>query len=529
VSKGLQKKTSPHQLLDAPVDDSGKRVPPPHVVTILRSMSVDKDTGELEPATKTFRDVLEKAGKESQADQDAKRRGTTAFADIKWWQVIEEPVASIEDMYDLVDKWSRDTQAALLHGGFIGLEAAIAGRDEKGKPLTRWDGMTRKMLDTFRERDLYYIILDADHYEPKDPETIGEPVEMAEDWISNTLPGSMHDVSYIFQLSSSAYVHDWLGRQDPARVGKLDAHFVFMLESPVHLSELRAWAKSLKAAGAEVDISTVHATQVAYIARPRFAGMIQDPLPEGRIRLVSKSRPAVPASTFAIFADQPTTRAATPGQACATTAATAPSIKAPTSAPRVRALEARTTPTKVTGIGWPAAVNLAYPIDILLGDILAERYRRVEGSDRRLDFLRSITASLGSAYTKPGLLTGPGLATDIVREDWLIGSLSGSDRCSLYGPWAAWDLIRDERYGDLDDGATWVKESDRPSYKKMLTWAKADEMSGIASKLILKHLNAKDKEAIPYPTYQDVVAEYNRQAAIRFAKAHPSIAMAVGA
>jgi hypothetical protein len=83
-------------------------------------------------------------------------------------------------------------------------------------------------------------------------------------------------------------------------------------------------------------------------------------------------------------------------------------------------------------------------------------------------------------------------------------------------------------YGAFDKGETWEKERDRPSYRKMMGWAQQDRMSQIANRLILRHLNCKNG-SVPYPTYQDVVAEYEREGADRFARAHPSLARAVGA
>ena len=98
--------------------------------------------------------------------------------------------------------------------------------------------------------------------------------------IIHLLPAEFHDVSYHWQLSSSAGVFDNT---------KVSAHFWFWLTKPVPDAALKRWAKHVnKVAGIKlVDDALFQHVQPHYVAAPLFNGMA-DPFPV-RSGLVVKS------------------------------------------------------------------------------------------------------------------------------------------------------------------------------------------------------------------------------------------------
>lgn len=496
-------KKAKHKLTEAPVDAEGKRVPAANVVTILRS-------GRDEPATKVYGHVLN--------SDDAKDGlvGTRQFGNIRYWEVHEESFLDSEGLFSIIEKWSKDNKAAVIHGGFVGVEQIkdliIKPNPYRGKdgamvqpapfPAVDERGLVVRQLVAMRDRPTIYMMLDVDGWKVRDPDAQGEPMLMAEDYIRHNLPAGFQNASYTLQLSSSSFLIDCLGKTKKDKStgqyeepGLFKGHFFFVLDRPMYVGVMNEWVKLLKVNGMFVDPRTVHPVQVCYIAPPIFSYAddgndaidgefdridtrtqgIQDPHPEGRLHYVKKEMDAVDCSgidvvSLAAKADAGSRRAVVKsGRETAKLFDSAAadlgiSVDDAAFSRAVSRMIIGAAPRRQVGIEtergyWIGAVNRAYPIWDLLETHLADRYLHVGRG--RLTFLLSASGSAESAY--------------VCDDQQRIGSTSDSDLVSRSGgPCNAFDLMRLHFFGDLDTDLT-QKIQERPSYKSMLDWARKDK------------------------------------------------------
>lgn len=103
-------------------------------------------------------------------------------------------------------------------------------------------------------------------------------------WIAGMLPAELQDVSFHWQLSSSAGVFT---RE------QVSIHLWFWLTTPVCNADLKAWANSFNASssGLKIDTALFQHVQAHYTAKPIFEGMC-DPFPK-RSGLLKLARDAV--------------------------------------------------------------------------------------------------------------------------------------------------------------------------------------------------------------------------------------------
>jgi hypothetical protein len=130
----------------------------------------------------------------------------------------------------------------------------------------------------FEESPRRSLMIDFDKIEiGKIIDIINAPEKAVEKVIRKVLPEQYHDVSFVWQLSSSA------GTFDPP--GILSAHAWFWLDRPIGEVELKIWHR-LRAP--LIDVSVFGAVQPLYTAGPIFSNC-NDPLPQ-RIGLAIRKR-----------------------------------------------------------------------------------------------------------------------------------------------------------------------------------------------------------------------------------------------
>jgi len=118
---------------------------------------------------------------------------------------------------------------------------------------------------------LQWLLIDVDKMPLGSGPTLLEDVASVCERIVGRLPKAFHDVSYHWQLSSSA------GFTDPSLVS---LHLWFWLDRPIPDQELKTWGKwcNDKCRAKIVDTALFNDVQAHYTAAPRFVG-IADPFP----------------------------------------------------------------------------------------------------------------------------------------------------------------------------------------------------------------------------------------------------------
>lgn len=135
------------------------------------------------------------------------------------------------------------------------------------------------------EQGRCYILIDVDKLElPPWLTLVQSNVEAVCEHVIGLLPSEFHDVSYHWQLSSSA------GFGDPSQVS---LHLWFWLDEPVSDASLRRWGEFVNTrAGIKlVDINLFQHVQAHYTAAPIFEG-VKNPFPT-RSGLTAKGKQSV--------------------------------------------------------------------------------------------------------------------------------------------------------------------------------------------------------------------------------------------
>lgn len=184
--------------------------------------------------------------------------GTIAsYGETKNYRVEQVAVENIGGLSAALTKIERDPNAAVIRGtpnGNPDSEAAV--------------GMVRKISASFDDVALPWVLIEVDAFKPSvDP--VLDPVAAIDEFIAATLPPAFADVSFHWQLSSSA------GHQKNA--GVLKVHLWFWLSAPATSAQLKAWAQSL---ALPIDTSVLNAVQLHFTAAPLFEPGVFDPVPK---------------------------------------------------------------------------------------------------------------------------------------------------------------------------------------------------------------------------------------------------------
>jgi len=173
----------------------------------------------------------------------------------KWFRAEPTSVGNIRELSALLKQLERDSTALVIRGEPVnGLDLACA---------------VRRTKKNFREpaRGRPYAMLDFDKVEVPWHVDPAEDPEGAVEHLVGQLGPEFQDVTYGWQLSSSA------GMGDP---GRLSAHVWFWFDRDITDSELKDWAKTLSVS---IDQAPFNEVQAHYTAAPLFAPGLVDSLP----------------------------------------------------------------------------------------------------------------------------------------------------------------------------------------------------------------------------------------------------------
>jgi hypothetical protein len=180
----------------------------------------------------------------------------------------ERTAADIHSLYSVLKKLSRNPKAFIIRG-------AIRDHVDPSKKVYRRKDEKRWVDDAhFEECPRRWLMIDFDKVPLDGIDLVKAPGRTVRRAIKKYLPECYHNVSFVWQLSSSAGIGD--------DAGLLSVHIWFILDRPVGEGELKTF-HALKAP--DVDRAIFRTIQVHYIAAPIFEGGIQDHLPR-RIGLV---------------------------------------------------------------------------------------------------------------------------------------------------------------------------------------------------------------------------------------------------
>lgn len=196
-----------------------------------------------------------------------------AYDDAASFKVQELAVGSISDLSSLLTKLQVKPKKCVIRGKFVGAEKAEKGNVE---------ATFKRVNVNFDDQALHWMCIDVDGYRPGFADPVHDPVDAIQDYIRDCLPPAFQDVSFHWQLSSSA--------GQPGKEGVLKVHLWFWLETPYTSAQLYAWAKAL---GPVVDKAVYRRVQIHYTANPIFEEGVPDPVPV-RSGLYQGSRDDVP-------------------------------------------------------------------------------------------------------------------------------------------------------------------------------------------------------------------------------------------
>ncbi len=190
----------------------------------------------------------------------------SSYDETKNYQVNEMPVAGIAELSAALTSLETRTNSAVIRGKFKGEAAAAVIDADEHKP-----GLARKIKALYDDVPHHWVLIEVDKFTPVvDP--VLDPEAAITEYITSSLPAAFHDISYHWQLSSSA--------GHPSSAGVLKAHIWFWLSTPATSDDLKSWAKSAPGAGGMgLDSSVFNSVQFHFCAAPLFAEGVTDPVP----------------------------------------------------------------------------------------------------------------------------------------------------------------------------------------------------------------------------------------------------------
>lgn len=182
----------------------------------------------------------------------------------RWFEFEEIPVTDIENLYYQLAQLDRAHHSLIIRG------APSAAAREKDK-------VRRKSSDgTFIETPRRWAMIDIDKQPiPAHHDIVAAPEAAAEWMIQEYLPPEFHNVSCVWQLSSSAGI--------PGGSDAMSLHAWFWLDRPQGVEALKAF---FGAGGHPIDLTVFRTVQPHYVAAPVFTNAT-DPVPR-RIGLMER-------------------------------------------------------------------------------------------------------------------------------------------------------------------------------------------------------------------------------------------------
>ena len=187
-----------------------------------------------------------------------KKDGTISdFNAGKMFATKEAKIRSISGMYKFLDVFQHKADCFVIRGKFMGENP---------------DNTTRRKV-AFADQPLNLFCIDIDGFTPLAADPVLHPELAIEDYLSKVFEdGSFSDVSYVWQLSSSA--------GSKKNEGVLKAHVWFWSSEEYTSAQMRVWAKGINAKHPRsVDAAVFQQIQAHYTATPMFEDGAVDPVP----------------------------------------------------------------------------------------------------------------------------------------------------------------------------------------------------------------------------------------------------------
>ena len=285
---------------------------------------------------------------------------------------------------------------------------------------------TTRDLEHFEEVPRRWVCLDVDGFEPVLCCPVTEPEGAVWEFVARHLGDEWQGVSHHWQLSSSAGA--------PGKEHLLKAHLWFWLDRPRSGAELEAWARQK---GVPVDSTVFRTVQVHYTAAPVVDPGVACPVRQRSGLVEGLLSDAVSLDMTGVDVLQRAERVS-----------------------RTDMVDPGSKP------GLIGAFCRAYPparvVSELLPDVFSFEDEADTGSGARLTWHQGGGAAGGACITDDG---------------WHIYNSHATD------PFAGravnmWDLVRQHRFGELDDGLTDFERDDPalwPSQKAMREWVRGLE------------------------------------------------------
>lgn len=206
---------------------------------------------------------------------------------------------------------SRNVPIPVSAAGLLAFEKELINAANNGECLLKGEALTkikneRRAGLCDKHTETQHVVIDIDGYHLTNIDVTKEKLskrrvkELAELTLKEALPTYMHDVSYVFGVSSSFGLKP-----------TMNIHYHFFLEDPVLPKDLRQWLTSLnftkelehklilnkqkRSIKYLVDPATASNSQLIYIATPKFHADLVNPLPrtDWRIQRVKKNKLAI--------------------------------------------------------------------------------------------------------------------------------------------------------------------------------------------------------------------------------------------
>ena len=339
-----------------------------------------------------------------------------------YFRVSYNPVNGIESIAGVLVRIQNESGKFAIRGALKPLDQ-IPPNDNKGNP-TIVDGRLVRQQSTFKDVSHHWGMVDVDGYEPDGIDPVQNPEAAVEQFISNNMPSCFHDVSFYWQLSSSA--------GQPGNERKLKAHIWFWLSQGLTSNQLREWAASINEGRDKadwIDKSVFATVQPHYTANPIFEG-VSDPVP-------SRSGLALRAnSEVDLVLSSETLRVA----------------QAATDRVGMKLADPRKK------IGLIGKFHRVFTVEQVLERFLQEEFEFAGGDNRRLNWLKD-----GDTGAEGAFIGSDRMHITNVHDK----APSSGIALNLF------DVVRVYKFGHLDQGVPdETKPQDRPSFKAALDWAK---------------------------------------------------------
>lgn len=353
-----------------------------------------------------------------------KADGTIEAYDLaKNFQVSSIGLSSLKGLERLLEKYASNPQVCAIRGQFIGSDRAAGAFTQE---LT---GHYHRILELFDEVPHHWLAIDIDNHTPVGADPLRQPEAAIDQYIAKHLPACFQNVSYVWQLSSSAGA--------PGKEHLLKAHVFFWLKTPYTGPQLTAWARLNNLS---LDVSVWRRVQPNFIAAPVFEEGVADPVPQRFGRSDGWEGDEVDL----VIGEEALAQA---------------HVLENTGQSGDRELvDPRQKP------GLIGAFCRAYPIEEVIENWLSDHFQFSEpGNDRRLDHLGTDTGARGGAW----IHSDREHIQSQHNSDPFLGRITNK-----------WDLVRHYRFGHLDEGKDAFELMDisaRPSHLAMLEFASSLE------------------------------------------------------